>query len=337
MNDLRNIIFHILMGYVKGESHCFSVFQPTALKQLVKSVNDIFVASPIRLTLSGDFIVVGDIHGDLGCLVRIFQKFGFPPEKNYLFLGDYIDRGSNSLEVILLLYALKLLFPNNVALIRGNHESAQTSKNYGFRDDCMVYLSRSVYHNFIESFSNMPLCAVLNSSIFCVHGGISKHFSKLKEIDSLERPLSKYNDDLFIDLLWSDPSESISKFGKSDRGLGHFFGESVFEQFLEKNGLKMMIRGHECHEKGYMYNFSRKNCLTVFSASNYCEMGNDSSVAIVSNDSVDIELFERTIQKEKLIFPIWIFEGIESMEDPIDESIEKKLFESSILQLNTLI
>lgn len=325
------------MGHVKKESHCFSVFQPTVLKQLVRSINDIFISSPIKLTLEGNFVVVGDIHGDLGCLVRIFQKFGFPPERNYLFLGDYVDRGKNSLEVIIMLYALKLLFPNNVVLIRGNHESAQTSKNYGFRDDCLTYLNHSVYHTFLESFSNMPLCAVINSSIFCVHGGISQYFNKLEEIDKLKRPLTKYNDDLFIDLLWSDPSNDISEFEESDRGLGHFFGEQAFNQFLKENGLKMMIRGHECHEKGYMYNFSEKNCLTVFSASNYCDMGNRSSVAVIDKEGIRIESFECEIQKETLIFPIWIFEGKDSMEDPIDDSIEKKLFESSILQLNTLI
>ncbi|KAH0788989.1 Ser/Thr protein phosphatase [Histomonas meleagridis] len=328
-NELKDIVFQILMSYSRNECHCSYVLQHPKIKHIVDSITSLFRQEPIRKSLYGQLVVVGDIHGDIGSLVRIFHKFDFPPQTSYLFLGDYVDRGSNSIEVLLLLYALKLLFPDNIHLLRGNHESSQTTKSFGFYSDCISYLTSKLYYDFLDSFSYMPISAILNDKIFCVHGGISKLLHKVTDIDALERPLTLFCDDLFVDLLWSDPLESIDYFKKSDRGLGHFFGQMALDQFLDDNNLSLIIRAHECQDNGFLYSFEKQNCLTVFSASNYCGLENDSSVAIIDNECevkiVRLKFNEEKNPKERIILPQWIISNFLPTKEPVNDSIVNEI------------
>jgi predicted phosphodiesterase len=127
------------------------------------------------LRVSGSIVVVGDLHGNLNTLIRIFEEFGYPDSHLFVFLGDYIDRGPHSCEVLLLLYSLKILFPNHMILLRGNHEFQEMSESYGFRRDCLTRFLPRVYSSIVDSFSYFPVAAIVNEKIFCVHGGLTPH------------------------------------------------------------------------------------------------------------------------------------------------------------------
>ncbi|KAH0788512.1 Ser/Thr protein phosphatase [Histomonas meleagridis] len=337
--ELKEIVFQIIMSYQRNESHCFQVLQDPKIKQLIKSATSQFDREPILKTLNGSFVVVGDLHGDLGCLFRVFQRFGYPPDTSYVFLGDYVDRGKNSLEVIILLLSIKLLFPDNIHLLRGNHESKQTTKKYGFRSDCEAFIDNRSYRLFLKCFSYMPLAAIINNSIFCVHGGISQGITEVAEIEQLQRPINRFNNEIFVDLLWSDPSEEIDFFDEGERGIGHLFGAEALDQFLQDNNFKMLIRGHECPQQGYCYSFKNRNCLTVFSATNYCSQSNDSSVAVINGENVDVVLFQYKCQNDSkhiILTPDWI-KGEFEMKDPIDQSIVHELLSPTLGTIPTII
>jgi predicted phosphodiesterase len=169
------------------------------------------------LELAGNFTVVGDIHGNIDDLLRVFERRGYPPETNYLFLGDYVDRGQNSVEVLIMLYSLKVLFPSNIYLIRGNHECESVTAVYGFKREVCRRFSVQVYQKFVKSFSHLPYAAVVNNKYFCVHGGISPDLASVDEIADIEKPQISAASSLANDMVWSDPLD-VNGFVKSDRG-----------------------------------------------------------------------------------------------------------------------
>jgi diadenosine tetraphosphatase ApaH/serine/threonine PP2A family protein phosphatase len=200
---------------------------------------------PVLLNLTGDFITVGDLHGNVDDLLQILGNFGYPPARSYLFLGDYVDRGSNSIEVLLLLYSLKILFPNHIYLLRGNHEFKAICNKYGFSEECETFFeTKKTYNRFCKSFCEMPIAAVMNDRVFCVHGGLSPKIDKLSEIMEIAKPLHDLKASAAQDLLWSDPSNECSGFEKSERGMGFRFDSEVTANFVSRNRLTMMIRAH---------------------------------------------------------------------------------------------
>jgi diadenosine tetraphosphatase ApaH/serine/threonine PP2A family protein phosphatase len=249
---------------------------------------------PPILDLTGDFVIVGDIHGDLTTLLRIFDHLGYPPNRQYLFLGDYVDRGMNSCEVILVLYALKYLYPASVMLIRGNHEFGPMTEVYGFQNEAVCKMSESFYSTVIRTFDELPLAAVLNGTVLCVHGGLSPNVSSLSEL----RELQKVNqwtiklDDKVTDLLWGDPTGETTGFAPSNRGCGFRYGADATKEFLERSGLTLMIRAHELCRNGFQWHFGN-SVLTVFSTCDYCQNGNSAAVAIYSVESgAEFAVFE---------------------------------------------
>jgi hypothetical protein len=141
------------------------------IQWICASAADIFLSEKPLLKLSTPLIIVGDLHGKYYDLIHIFVTHGFPDSTTYLFLGDYVDRGKDSIDVILLLFALKIRFPKKIYLIRGNHEVDTTAKRYGFFAECQA---KDVdFGQFIAPFDSLPLAAIINRSIFCVHGAIS--------------------------------------------------------------------------------------------------------------------------------------------------------------------
>ena len=150
---LKDFLFQIIMSRIRGENHCKALFQVKKVKKILDLITSIFKQEPIHITLEGDFVIVGDIHGDIDTLLHIFHKFDYPPRTSYLFLGDYVDRGKYSLEVLMFLFSLKLLFPNNIHMLRGNHESKRTSKQYGFKTECVSFIDHKSYLKFLKCFS----------------------------------------------------------------------------------------------------------------------------------------------------------------------------------------
>lgn len=249
-----------------------------------RAARDILLAQPTLLELGTPVKVVGDIHGQFGDLMRIFQLCGMPPAANYLFLGDYVDRGKQSIETFLLLLCFKIRYPENVFLLRGNHECASVTKVYGFYDECKRRASIKVWKSFVDVFNTLPIAATIGGKIFCVHGGLSPYLNSLDDIRSIQRPTDIPEVGLLSDLLWSDPDDSVSDWGPNDRGVSYCFGRSVVSSFCAKFGFDLVARGHMVVEDGYEF-FQKRRLVTVFSAPNYCgEFGNWAAVMTVSRD-----------------------------------------------------
>ncbi|CAE8693289.1 unnamed protein product, partial [Polarella glacialis] len=219
--------------------------------------------------------VCGDVHGQYYDLLNIWELNGVPSEDNpYLFNGDFVDRGSFSVEVILILFAWKLAFPRHLNLARGNHETRNMNKLYGFEGEVTKKYDEDLYQLFCEAFCLLPLCHVINKQVFVVHGGLfSKDDVSLDAIRRVNRDCEPPDEGLMTEMLWSDPQPGRGRI-PSKRGVGVAFGQDVTENFLETNKLKMVIRSHEMKEEGYEIEHSGK-LVTVFSAPNYCDqMGN---------------------------------------------------------------
>ena len=190
--------------------------------------------------------IVGDIHGQYTDLLRAFEFVGYPTEEHgYLFIGDYVDRGKQSIEVIALLMAFKVKFGSNFNLLRGNHESAAINRQYGFYEECMRRYSVSLWNEFCRCFNHMPVCALIEGRILCMHGGLSPSLkTQLNEINSISRPQDVADRGLLCDLLWSDPDAEVEEWGENERGVSHTFGEKIVKEFVEKHDLDLICRAH---------------------------------------------------------------------------------------------
>lgn len=221
------------------------------------------------------FTVCGDVHGQFYDLLNIFELNGLPSEENpYLFNGDFVDRGSFSVEVILTLFAFKCMCPSAIYLSRGNHESKSMNKIYGFEGEVRSKLSETFVELFAEVFCFLPLAHVLNQKVFVVHGGLfSLDGVKLSDIKAIDRFCEPPEEGLMCELLWSDPQPLPGR-GPSKRGVGLSFGADVTKRFLQDNSLDLVVRSHEVKDEGYEIEHDGK-LITVFSAPNYCDqMGN---------------------------------------------------------------
>lgn len=213
--------------------------------------------------------VCGDIHGQFYDLKELFKVGGDVPETNYLFMGDFVDRGFYSVETFLLLLALKVRYPDRITLIRGNHESRQITQVYGFYDECLrKYGSITVWRYCTEIFDYLSLSAIIDGKIFCVHGGLSPSIQTLDQIRTIDRKQEVPHDGPMCDLLWSDP-EDTQGWGVSPRGAGYLFGSDVVAQFNAANDIDMICRAHQLVMEGYKWHFN-ETVLTVWSAPNYC-------------------------------------------------------------------
>ena len=241
------------------------------IRKLCQKTREVFLTQPMLLELSLPVVIVGDIHGQFESLLAFFDKCGYPPNTNYLFLGDYVDRGKFSLETISLLFSYKSLYPENIFLLRGNHESGSISKIYGFYDECKRRYNIKLWKTFCDVFDCLPLSAVVGDTVLCMHGGLSPELHSLDQIRAIERPLDVPESGFICDLLWSDPDEDITGWGENDRGVSYTFGGDVVTEFLDKMGVSLICRAHQVVEDGYAF-FQRRKMVTLFSAPNYCNL-----------------------------------------------------------------
>jgi serine/threonine-protein phosphatase PP1 catalytic subunit len=199
--------------------------------------------------------------------------FGFPSDtcgEHYLFLGDYVDCGDNLIETIVLLLCMKVIFPKQVFLLRGNHESKEMTEHYGFRDDCIQNYSEELWHQFLAVFDCLPLAALVGGRIYCVHGGLSPSLLDPFDLDDVIRPHQLPDAGPTLDILWSDPSNGTEEFVKGDRGASWKFGQAAVENFLRHNHFDLICRAHECVNDGLAFPFEpQKTVVTVFSATDY--------------------------------------------------------------------
>ena len=218
-------------------------------------------------------------------LLRLFEYGGFPPDSNYLFLGDYIDRGKQSIETICLLLCYKVKFPENFFLLRGNHECAQINRIYGFYDECRRRYSIKLWKVFSDVFNCLPVAALIDEKIFCMHGGLSPELRNLDQIKNIMRPTDVPDTGLLCDLLWSDPERGVEEYGDNDRGVSFTFGENVVKKFNAKHDLDLICRAHQVVEDGYEF-FQRRQLVTLFSAPNYCGEFDNSGAMMSVDDSL---------------------------------------------------
>ena len=238
------------------------------------------------LELEAPIKICGDVHGQYYDLLRLFEYGGYPPESNYLFLGDYVDRGKQSLETICLLLAYKIKFPENFFLTRGNHECASINRIYGFYDECKKRYSIKLWKIFTDCFNCLPVAALLDDKILCMHGGLSTELEKVEQIKLLVRPSDVPEQGLLCDLLWSDPEENPDGFGPNDRGVSVTFNSVVIDNFLKANDLDLICRAHQVVEDGYEF-FGNRKLVTVISAPNYCgEFDNSGAMMTVDENLV---------------------------------------------------
>lgn len=240
------------------------------VKILCDKLQEILTEEDNIPTAKTPLTVCGDIHGQLYDLVELFQIGGKIPHTNYLFLGDYVDRGFHSVETVSLIFSLKVRYRDRIVILRGNHENKEINKVYGFYDECMKkYGSEKVWKYLSDLFYYLPLSALIDGQYFCLHGGLSKSIENLDEVRKLGKAQDIPHEGPLCDLLWSDPLDNGNGWSVSPRGAGWLWGQDITEKFLHANKLKMIIRAHQLVMDGYNLNHNKK-VVTVFSAPNYC-------------------------------------------------------------------
>eukprot|EP00041_Stephanoeca_diplocostata_P031320 m.973383 g.973383 ORF g.973383 m.973383 type:complete len:311 (-) comp23935_c2_seq1:3882-4814(-) len=263
------------------------------VKELCDKAVEILDRDNNVLSLSAPITICGDIHGQYHDLLELFRVGGDIPETNYIFMGDFVDRGTHSVETFLLLLALKVRYPDRIALIRGNHESRGITQVYGFYDECLrKYGSPNVWSYCTQVFDHLSLSALVDGEIFCVHGGLSPSINTIDEIRQIDRQIEVPHDGPMCDLLWSDPDD-VSGWAASPRGAGYLFGAEVVQVFNTKNSVKLVSRAHQLAMEGYRSHFDDL-VLTIWSAPNYCyRCGNVASVLRVDEGlRQDFVIFE---------------------------------------------
>lgn len=255
------------------------------LRELCYRVREVFWSQPVMIEVQAPVKICGDIHGQYEDLLALFNLNGVPSESNaYLFLGDYVDRGSFSLEVMSLLFAYKLIYPNEVTLLRGNHESRAVNMQYGFAVEVRKRYSMQLYDLFQHVFYTMPLCALVEKKIFCMHGGISEQLYDFKQLQQINRPFDIPDIGIIADLTWSDPDPNIEGYEDSPRGAAHIFGETALKNFCQQHGLDLIVRAHQCVQDGYEF-FGDRHLVTIFSAPHYCgQFDNQAAVLVVDKE-----------------------------------------------------
>ncbi|GJJ69441.1 serine/threonine-protein phosphatase PP1 catalytic subunit [Entomortierella parvispora] len=282
--DVDDMISRLLDAGYSGKVSKSICLKNSEILFICQMAREVFLSQPTLIELNAPVKIVGDIHGQYTDLLRLFEMCGFPPSANFLFLGDYVDRGRMSLETILLLLCYKIKYPENFFLLRGNHECANVTKVYGFYDECKRRASIKMWKSFVDVFNCLPLAAVVANKIFCVHGGLSPSLGTMDDIRAIRRPTDVPDYGLLNDLLWSDPSDTALDWEDNERGVSYCFGRSIIQTFLNKHDFDLVCRAHMVVEDGYEF-FNDRTLVTVFSAPNYCgEFDNFGAVMSVNED-----------------------------------------------------
>ena len=272
MCDVDGLIELLLSGSSKPPAE-------SSVKELCDIAKEILVKEENVAILSTPITVCGDIHGQFDDLIELFRVGGEIPETNYIFMGDFVDRGFNSVETFLLLLCYKVKYPERITLLRGNHESRQITQVYGFYDECVrKFGGVNVWKYCTDIFDLFSLAAVIDGKIFCVHGGLSPNAEHIDDIRAVDRKQEVPHDGAMSDMLWSDPEPEVTGFGFSPRGAGYLFGKDTVDKFNRENGIQLIARAHQLVMEGYSMIFDEQ-LVTGWSAPNYCyRCGNKASV-----------------------------------------------------------
>ncbi|GAA30389.1 Serine/threonine-protein phosphatase PP1 isozyme 7 [Clonorchis sinensis] len=254
---------------------------------------DILMNEPICLELSLDepIHIIGDIRGQYVHLIHLLDNLGHPPNRRFLFLGNYADNGEKSIETIALLFAYKVLYPNHVYLLRGRHEFASVGRMYGLLDHCLKRFTRRLWSDINTVFQYLPIAAILDDRVFCIHGGLSPvlEFLNVSNVTHLKneirqssgRPALLHQNSILTHLIWSDPDEETVNWEQNPGGMGYLFGPDVVSRFCDQLRLTQIIRSGEVVKNGFEF-FKEPRLLTIFSAPDLEE--------IYANDGATLQL-----------------------------------------------
>jgi len=262
------------------------------LKKLCEMVKELLLEESNVQPVATPVTICGDIHGQFYDLRELFRVGGDPPQTNYIFMGDFVDRGYYSLETLTYLLALKARWPEKITLLRGNHESRQITQVYGFYDECQQkYGNANAWKYCTQVFDLMTVAALIDGKVLCVHGGLSPDIRTLDQIRTINRNQEIPHEGDFCDLMWSDP-EDIETWQVSPRGAGWLFGSRVTNEFVNINNLELIARAHQLVHDGYKFMFN-KQLVTVWSAPNYCyRCGNVAAILALDKDlKQDFKIF----------------------------------------------
>lgn len=257
----------------------------------------------IQFPTDSRLTIVGDLHGQLQDLLAILEFQGMPSATNwYLFNGDFVDRGSHSVEVLFIIYLFKVMYPDYVWLNRGNHEHRLLNKRYKFERQVKSFYDERMYDRIALSFDVLPLCTIINKDVFVVHGGLTEYpdlmvadIEKIPFNREVPRDILTKSDRIMKQLVWSDPwtvgedreEPSIRTHGwaNNSRGAGILWAPAITMRFLERNRLRLIIRSHQMVDEGFKYHHSH-HVVTLFSASYYCGKNeNRGAIAVFENGS----------------------------------------------------
>jgi len=277
---------------------------PAAAAKIITTGTELLRQEATLLRVEGPVVVVGDIHGQFFDLIRVFKIGGDPSTTRYLFLGDYVDRGFFSAECMLYLWALKIRHPDNILLLRGNHESRHLTEYFTFRTECEYKFNKEMYDACMVSFDCLPLAAVLDEQFLCVHGGLSPEVTTLADIEAIDRFTEPPAQGAMCDLLWADPAvdfgteaadtETPFFTNNAARGCSYYFTYQATCRFLEKNNLLCLVRAHEVQDAGFRmydthYTTGFPTMICVFSAPNYLDVYNNKA-AVLQLDGADLKI-----------------------------------------------
>ena len=275
------------------------------MAKLINMAHEIIKKEPTLLQLAEPIWLVGDIHGQFYDLLHLLEKAGKPTKINYLFMGDYVDRGVFSVEVVILLFALKVNFPESLVMLRGNHEWRNMTQHFTFREETLSKFDEDIYKMIMDTFDARPLAAIVNKKYLAVHGGISPDLKKIENLEKLDRFKEPPTEGLFCDLLWSDPLDDAQaleyEYKENDeREWSYLFGRKPVKKLLEKNDLMSVVRAHQVQIEGYkMHRWDGESSfpyvITIFSAPNYCDYySNKAAVLILKDDKISIKQYDQS-------------------------------------------
>ncbi|KAA0194337.1 Serine/threonine-protein phosphatase [Fasciolopsis buskii] len=280
MQSVTNLIPRLMDRQVfKGQQVQISEFE---IRNICHLLPDILVCEPVCLDLDLEtpIHVVGDILGQYVHLLRIFEEFGHPPAKRYLFLGNYTWRNMFAIETLTLLFCYKLLYPESIYLLRGRCECSATGRLYGFYDQCVQRFSRRSWHDLSNVFCYLPIAATVNKNILCVHSGLSPMFltfelSSVAQMQALffrlvTRPSEMQTYSITTHLIWSEPDDDSTEWDQNPIGLGYLFGRSVVKEVCDRLNLKRIIRSSGLVQNGYA-KFADTPLVNIFSAPDFEE------------------------------------------------------------------
>uniref|UniRef100_A0AC35U0Q9 Serine/threonine-protein phosphatase n=1 Tax=Rhabditophanes sp. KR3021 TaxID=114890 RepID=A0AC35U0Q9_9BILA len=274
------------------------------MKSLCELAIHKFQKVPNVVKMQSPVTICGDVHGQFYDVMKLFEVGGSIKEGRYVCLGDYVDRGYYSLEVLTYLLLHFVRYPENLVLIRGNHESARISQQYGFYDECLQkYGNSGVWGYCINVFNVMPIGALIDDNIFCVHGGLSPEIKCIDQLYGFDRAEEIPMEGPLCDILWSDPEEDMSiEFDVNPRGAGWIFSKKPVDQFCHDNDIQLICRSHQLVHEGFKQIFDGKLC-TVWSAPNYCyRCGNQASIMEVKNNmELEVKYFDAVEDQHRVI------------------------------------